>query len=372
MPGSCVPSATRTSNRRDCVPCSPHLWGRLRQHISLWRDGALCRCAHGLVRDARVHHRRTGPHVLRYRRCDSDDGRVAPVHSVGCPRRPCVWGHRASAGKSRRQPVVCILCGPHDGCIFGVGADGPGHPRPAPRVHRAGSYPPRPARLPLRPLLAPPSQTLGWRGVAWTMAGIAGAAALPVLLLLRERPVDVGLSALGAAAAVAEPAALPSPVPSPSPLTPAESCGLLLPEPDCAPQPLPQGDVPVEVAAVNLRAEPEVSSSASADAAPSEQQPSAPAGSFPDKAQGSGEAAQSVASASGPPVVPPAPSPFFLPFLVLREIAPRADFWLLAGSFFVCGASTNGLIAVHLIPACIDAGMPEVQVREGAAKETSW
>ncbi|KAF3885174.1 MULTISPECIES: MFS transporter [Nostocales] len=37
------------------------------------------------------------------------------------------------------------------------------------------------------------------------------------------------------------------------------------------------------------------------------------------------------------------------------------DFWLLAGSFFVCGASTNGLIGTHLIPACIDYGIPEVK-----------
>jgi MFS family permease len=36
-------------------------------------------------------------------------------------------------------------------------------------------------------------------------------------------------------------------------------------------------------------------------------------------------------------------------------------FWLLAGSFFVCGASTNGLIGTHLIPACVDHGMTEVQ-----------
>ena len=36
------------------------------------------------------------------------------------------------------------------------------------------------------------------------------------------------------------------------------------------------------------------------------------------------------------------------------------DFWLLAGSFFVCGASTNGLIGTHLIPACVDHGIPEV------------
>src|SRR5262249_11341245 len=38
---------------------------------------------------------------------------------------------------------------------------------------------------------------------------------------------------------------------------------------------------------------------------------------------------------------------------------PR-DFWLLAGPFFVCGASTNGLIGTHFIPACVDHGIPEV------------
>jgi len=36
------------------------------------------------------------------------------------------------------------------------------------------------------------------------------------------------------------------------------------------------------------------------------------------------------------------------------------DFWLLAGTFFICGASTNGLIGTHLIPACFDHGIPEV------------
>lgn len=36
------------------------------------------------------------------------------------------------------------------------------------------------------------------------------------------------------------------------------------------------------------------------------------------------------------------------------------DFWLLAGTFFICGASTNGLIGTHLIPACIDHGIAEV------------
>src|SRR5208282_5220981 len=37
------------------------------------------------------------------------------------------------------------------------------------------------------------------------------------------------------------------------------------------------------------------------------------------------------------------------------------DFWLLAGSFFICGASTNGLIGTHLIAYCLDHGIPEVR-----------
>lgn len=36
------------------------------------------------------------------------------------------------------------------------------------------------------------------------------------------------------------------------------------------------------------------------------------------------------------------------------------SFWLLAGSFFICGATTNGLIATHLIPASMEHGIPEV------------
>ncbi len=36
------------------------------------------------------------------------------------------------------------------------------------------------------------------------------------------------------------------------------------------------------------------------------------------------------------------------------------DFWLLAGSFYICGATTNGLIGTHLIPAAMDHDFPEV------------
>jgi len=46
--------------------------------------------------------------------------------------------------------------------------------------------------------------------------------------------------------------------------------------------------------------------------------------------------------------------------LALRDGLRSRDFWLPAGSFFICGASTNGLIGTHLIPAAMDHGMPEV------------
>jgi sugar phosphate permease len=53
-------------------------------------------------------------------------------------------------------------------------------------------------------------------------------------------------------------------------------------------------------------------------------------------------------------------NPVALAFGALREAVRVKDFWLIAGSYFVCGASTNGLIGTHLIPACIDHGMSEV------------
>ena len=36
------------------------------------------------------------------------------------------------------------------------------------------------------------------------------------------------------------------------------------------------------------------------------------------------------------------------------------EFWLLSGSFFICGASSNGIIGVHFLPHSIDHGIPEV------------
>jgi sugar phosphate permease len=44
----------------------------------------------------------------------------------------------------------------------------------------------------------------------------------------------------------------------------------------------------------------------------------------------------------------------------LKMGARSADFWFLGGSYFVCGASTLGLINTHFIPAAAEHGIPEV------------
>jgi sugar phosphate permease len=66
----------------------------------------------------------------------------------------------------------------------------------------------------------------------------------------------------------------------------------------------------------------------------------------------------------GDPSTGPAPvstgNPLTLAFRALADGARSRDFWLIAGSYFICGASTNGLIGTHLIPACVDHGLTEV------------
>jgi predicted MFS family arabinose efflux permease len=49
------------------------------------------------------------------------------------------------------------------------------------------------------------------------------------------------------------------------------------------------------------------------------------------------------------------------PLQALGFAARSRAFWVLAGTFFICGASTNGLIGTHLIAACHDYGIPQVR-----------
>ncbi|BAM90471.1 putative transmembrane transport protein of the MFS family, monocarboxylate permease [Bradyrhizobium oligotrophicum S58] len=60
------------------------------------------------------------------------------------------------------------------------------------------------------------------------------------------------------------------------------------------------------------------------------------------------------------------PAPVTIPILAaalgtLRDASRAPVFWMLFATFFICGASTNGLVQVHLIPMCLDFGIPQVQ-----------
>ncbi|MFB4281398.1 MFS transporter [Nonomuraea sp. MTCD27] len=113
------------------------------------------------------------------------------------------------------------------------------------------------------PVLAQLAVGPGWRFASLTVAAAALAVVPFVWWLLRDRPEDVGTTALGA-------------------------------DPE-APRPAPQGKVNAAVRAVS----------------------------------------------------------------VLAAAARTRPFWLLAGGFAICGASTNGLVGTHFIPAAHDHGMAE-------------
>ena len=68
--------------------------------------------------------------------------------------------------------------------------------------------------------------------------------------------------------------------------------------------------------------------------------------------------AQGVAGAVPAMDVPPPSLARIGAVSVLRQVWRAPAFWVLAGTFFICGWSTNGLIQTHLIPAAHDHGMP--------------
>lgn len=49
-----------------------------------------------------------------------------------------------------------------------------------------------------------------------------------------------------------------------------------------------------------------------------------------------------------------------LPFRTLASAARVPTFWILAGTFFICGLSTNGLMQTHFISLCGDRGLDAV------------
>jgi MFS family permease len=53
-------------------------------------------------------------------------------------------------------------------------------------------------------------------------------------------------------------------------------------------------------------------------------------------------------------------NPLKTAFSGLQEGLQNRDFWLLAGTFFVCGFTTNGLVGTHMIALCGDHGLDAV------------
>jgi len=45
----------------------------------------------------------------------------------------------------------------------------------------------------------------------------------------------------------------------------------------------------------------------------------------------------------------------------ITEAVKTPTFWLLCGTFFICGATSAGLVGTHLIPHAIDQGFPQVK-----------
>ncbi len=66
--------------------------------------------------------------------------------------------------------------------------------------------------------------------------------------------------------------------------------------------------------------------------------------------------------ASDPAPVPAPPQLSFSamlasPLIALRDAASTRTFWVLFGTFFICGASTNGLVQTHFVSLCGDFGI---------------
>lgn len=70
--------------------------------------------------------------------------------------------------------------------------------------------------------------------------------------------------------------------------------------------------------------------------------------------------AQAPAEQTAAAAEPPARMDLLEPLRVLWSVRGNQTFWLLFGTFFICGLSTNGLIQTHFIALCGDFGLSPV------------
>ncbi|MFG1698941.1 MFS transporter [Nonomuraea sp. NPDC049309] len=78
-----------------------------------------------------------------------------------------------------------------------------------------------------------------------------------------------------------------------------------------------------------------------------------------DRPEEVGTTALGAEPGAAPPAPPTGVNAAVRAVTVLASAARTRPFWLLAGGFAICGASTNGLVGTHFIPAAHDHGMAE-------------
>jgi MFS family permease len=81
---------------------------------------------------------------------------------------------------------------------------------------------------------------------------------------------------------------------------------------------------------------------------------------LPERPEAAGLTAYGTPAGTAPVSQPRPQNPVFAALGTLRRAAGHGDFWLLFGTFFVCGLTTNGLVGTHLIALCGDHGIGEV------------
>lgn len=79
----------------------------------------------------------------------------------------------------------------------------------------------------------------------------------------------------------------------------------------------------------------------------------------PERPEAKGHTRYGETEAAPPPPLKQAATPW-LAIEALQRAAVKPVFWVLAGTFFVCGLTTNGLVGTHLIAFCGDHGIAPV------------
>lgn len=79
----------------------------------------------------------------------------------------------------------------------------------------------------------------------------------------------------------------------------------------------------------------------------------------PERPETKGHRRYGETDGSVPPPLKQAATPW-LAIEALKRAAMKPIFWVLAGTFFVCGLTTNGLVGTHLIAFCSDHGIAPV------------